>query len=63
MSRIVLISDSPNINTGYGVVSHNIARELRKLGHDIAFIGFTAAGSPTYHELNSGGTKRPGRET
>ncbi len=53
MSRIVLISDSPNINTGYGVASHNIGRELRKLGHDIAFIGFTTAGAPTYHKLDS----------
>jgi glycosyltransferase involved in cell wall biosynthesis len=53
MSRIVLISDSPNINTGYGVASHNIGRELRKLGHDIAYIGFTAAGAPAYHKLDS----------
>ena len=53
MSRIVLISDSPNINTGYGVASHNIGRELRKLGHDIAFIGFTAVGAPSYHKLDS----------
>jgi glycosyltransferase involved in cell wall biosynthesis len=52
MSRIVLISDSPNINTGYGVASHNLGRELRRLGHDIAFIGFTATGAPTYHRLD-----------
>jgi glycosyltransferase involved in cell wall biosynthesis len=53
MSRIVLISDSPNINTGYGVASHNLGRELRKLGHDICFIGFVAAGAPTFHKLDS----------
>ena len=53
MSRIVLISDSPNINTGYGVASHNLGRELRKLGHDIAFIGFAAAGAPTCHKLDN----------
>jgi glycosyltransferase involved in cell wall biosynthesis len=52
MARIVLISDSPNVNTGYGVASHNLGRELRKLGHDICFIGFAATGAPTYHKLD-----------
>ncbi len=52
MARILLISDSPNINTGYGVASHNLGKQLRRLGHDVAFIGFTVAGSPTYHRLD-----------
>lgn len=53
MARIIFLSDSPLITTGYGVAAKNLGKQFRRMGHDVAFVAFTHAGSPSYIKLDS----------
>ena len=53
MARVILISDSATMNTGYGVATFGLAKYLRRLGHDIAFVGMQHGGAPVYVKLDS----------
>ncbi|HEU4884777.1 MAG TPA: glycosyltransferase [Longimicrobium sp.] len=44
--RILWISDSPLACTGYGTVTREILARLRRLGYDVAAIGWGYAGGP-----------------
>ena len=48
--RLMLMSDSPNMNTGYGQTSMYMLNELEALGWDVAAIGFGIAGAPMRFE-------------
>ena len=44
--KIGIISDNPNINSGYGEAGKNLAYQLSKHGHEIFFIGLQHRGTP-----------------
>lgn len=46
MARILWVGDSPTVDTGFGIVSNNIIRELRGYGHEIVVLGINTFGDP-----------------
>jgi len=50
-SRILLISDIPSANTGYGVATYFMAKWLRRAGYEVAFVAFQHIGDPTYTKI------------
>jgi len=46
MAKIMWVGDSPTVDTGFGVVSKNIIRELRSYGHEIVVLGINTYGDP-----------------
>lgn len=48
VARILLLSDCPQMTTSYATIAYNTALELRKRGHDVAFVGMQHAGSPSW---------------
>lgn len=49
--KILFLSDSPTINTGFGHIARNIIRELLKDGHEITNIGINEEGK--WHETRT----------
>lgn len=48
MSKILILADSPTVNTGFAHIARNITRELLKDNHKIDFVGINEEGK--YHE-------------
>lgn len=42
--KILWVGDSPTIQTGFGVVTKNLVRELTKLGHEVVILGINYFG-------------------
>lgn len=47
---ILFVGDSPTVNTGFGVVSKNLLKQLHNHGHNITVLGINAFGEPYDHE-------------
>lgn len=47
----MLLSDSPNITSSYGKVSHYLGKYLSRRGAVVAFSGFQHQGGPVYHRI------------
>ncbi len=47
--KILWMSDSPNLTTGYGIVTDNIVRRLIKLGHSVEVIGWNNTQKESYN--------------
>lgn len=46
MAKILWCGDSPTVDTGFGIVSNNIIRELRSYGHEVIVLGINTYGDP-----------------
>jgi len=46
MAKILWVGDSPTVDTGFGVVSNNIIKQLIKHGHEIVVLGINTYGDP-----------------
>lgn len=44
--KILWVGDSPTVNTGFGIVSRRILKELSKYGHEIVVLGINHYGEP-----------------
>jgi glycosyltransferase involved in cell wall biosynthesis len=44
--KILWSSDSPTVNTGFGIVARNIIKRLREKGHEILVLGINHYGDP-----------------
>ena len=44
--KIAILSDGPNINSGYGIVARNLGIGLKELGYDVKYVSFQHAGNP-----------------
>lgn len=44
--RILIATDGPNINSGYGNIAKNLAKQFKSKGHDVAFLSFQLLGGP-----------------
>jgi glycosyltransferase involved in cell wall biosynthesis len=46
MAKILWVGDSPTVDTGFGIVTNNILKELKKYGHEIVVLGINTFGDP-----------------
>jgi glycosyltransferase involved in cell wall biosynthesis len=51
--RILIIADNPTIQSSYGKISYNLAKELIKKNIEVAFIGLQYIGSPSYVKIEN----------
>jgi glycosyltransferase involved in cell wall biosynthesis len=47
--KIFFIGDSPTVDTGFGIVSRNLLKQLHSLGHEIVILGINYFGEPYDH--------------
>lgn len=57
--RVLLLTDSPNITTGYGNIARNFALALRAAGHEPAFAATSHSGSRLEYVVPNGGPAFP----
>jgi len=50
--KILIISDSPNITTGYGVIAYGFGKYLSRAGFEVAFGALQQMGMPTKIEID-----------
>jgi glycosyltransferase involved in cell wall biosynthesis len=56
--KIHLLSDSKKMNSGYSIVTKNIAIGLKKLGHNVSTTGLQTAYNVEYFDDNNGGGEK-----
>lgn len=46
MAKILWYGDSPTVDTGFGMVSNNVIKQLRSYGHEVVVLGINTYGDP-----------------